>query len=415
VVLLMDTLRVRGVTAPVAAATGLLLGGAAAWFHQSSQPMEPMMAEFWLLLSVRLSLVEGPRESLATAGAAVSWAVAVAAYQTYVFAGPGLLVLVATRRGRVGLWLAFAAEAGTSNSVLAAYGYGARGMAGVIQYFTAKDDGDYWGFFRLSALAQTGLGTVNAISPPWPTRGWGGLREGWKSLGPGARAYFFAHTAIWAAAVVVVVFRRPLPQQRRLYWAAVLIFLGGLFFPFYLLPYYSKLWLLPLGGLALLTGLAANRGSLARGLLFVFLGWLLLRNGTQVYAHFHRADNPSHLAAVVLEQSIGPADLLVCDGWDHSDLFLTRNPRQPKFAIMFDSKDPEALVEAIRAARERQVRVWFFGLLELTPEQWAANDSGKRGTTIPYASLQAYKPGARLVWKGQEKGFSGDLYELTRP
>ncbi len=196
------------------------------------------------------------------------------------------------------------------------------------------------------------------------------------------------------------------------------MFLGGLFFPFYLLPYYSKLWLLPLGALALLAllaGLAASRGPLGRGLLFAFLGWMLLRNTVQVYAHYHRTDNPSHLAAVALEKSVGTNDLLVCDGWDHSDLFLTRNPGQPRFAVMFDSKEPQALTELIRSARARHARVWFFGLLELTPEQWAANDSGKRGTTIPYAALQAYKPQARLVWRGTERGFAGDLYELDRP
>lgn len=413
VVLVMDCLRVQGVKTPVAAATGLLLGGAAAWFHQSSQPMEPMMAEFWLLLSVRLSLVGGRRESVATAGAAICWALAVAAYQTYVFAGPGLLILIGTRWRRALLWLAVAAGAGVTLSCLAAYGFGVRSLGGLIEYLTAKDDAGYWGFFRLSAVAQTGLGVVNAISPPWPNAGWPGLRDGWKTLGGGARAYLLGHVAFWALAVFVVVLRPSRPENRRFYWAAFAMFLGGLFFPFYLLPYYSKLWLLPLGALALLVGLAADRGHFARGLLFIFLGWMLLRNGTQVYAHFHRTDNPSQVAAMALEKSIGPNDLLVCDGWDHSNLFLTRNPRQPKFAVMTDSKDPQVLAELIRTARARQARVWFFGLLEQTPERWAANDSGKRGTTVPYEALQAYRPKARLVWMGAEHGFTGDLYELT--
>ena len=416
VVLLVDCLRVSGVSRSVAVATGLLLGGSAAWFHQSSQPMEPMMAEFWLVLALRLGLVAGPRETAATAGSAICWAVAVAAYQTYLFAGAGLLVLVATRRLRTLLWLAVAALAGLTLTLLAAFGHGARDLPGLIQYLTQKDDPGYWGFIRLSAAAQAGLGVVNAISPPWPTDGWPGVREGWKSLGGGAKAYFIAHAAVWFLAVCLVVFRLPPPEHRRLHWAALLIFLAGLFFPFYLIPYYTKLWLLPLGALALLAGLAASRSPLGRGLLLAFLGWMLLRNSVQVYAHYHRADNPSQLAAAALEKSVGAQDLLVCDGWDHSDLFLTRNPRQPKFAVMSDSNDPQALAELIRAARARHVRVWFFGLLELTPEQWAANDAGKRGTTVSYDALQSYKPGARLVWRGRERGgFSGDLYELTTP
>ena len=415
VILLMDTLRVSGVSRPAAVGAGLLLGGAADWFHQSSQPMEPMMAEFWLLLSVRLSLSGERFTPVTTAAAAVCWACSVAAYQSFLFAGLGLLVLVATSRRRAFCWLGVAVMAGTTLTLLAAIGHGASSSHDVVVYITTKADANYWGAFHLAAAAQTLLGLVNAISPPWPVAGWRGLREGWGLLSTGAKAYLVVHVLAWGGAIILALGQRPRPPQRRLYAASFLIFLGGLFFPFYLLPYYSKLWLMPLGGLALLVGLAASRGRFACGLLYCFIGWMLLRNTVQVYEHWHRADNPQQLAARALEKAVGPDDLLVCDGWDYSNLYLTRNPTHPRFAVMYDSKEPKDLDTLVDSYRLRGARVLFFGLLEQSPEQWAANDSGKRGTTVPYESIQAYKPKARLVWRGSERGFVGDLYELTAP
>lgn len=403
----------QGVRVRRATLAALGLGMTHAWFYHSTQTTEPMMAEFWLLLSLRLLLVTGARERQATVFGAITWAVAVAAYQTYVLAGLGLLWVVSTHRSRSLLWLSVAGFAGTLLFTVAAVMKGANDISGIIHFLTDKPDGEYWGFIRLSALSQVPIGLANAIAVPWPLTDWPGLRLGLQQLSPVRVGLLFAQIIMTLLVSAAALLNRPPVVNRRLWWGLLLIFLTGLFPPFYLLPYYNKLWLLPISALALMGGLAlgqARRGGLW---LMVLVAALFARNGVSVFWHYHRADNPRSNAAVALERSIQPNDLLVCDGWDHSGLYLARNPHRPIYAVMFNKQDPQVLADKIAETYRHGGRVFFFGLLELTGEIWAANDSGKRGTLISYAAIQAYKPRSNLIWEGRNKGFTGDLYELS--
>jgi hypothetical protein len=415
ILVLMNCLRAMGSTLPTSLGVGLLIGCSQAWFVQSSQTMDPMMAQFWLLLSWRLALHQGRREILTTVLSGLTYALSVAAYQSYVLAGPALFVLIATRISRTAVWTVVAALFGIGFAVAAALVHGANDFRGVLDYLFNKADGSYWGFIKLSAVPQVFLGMVNAFSTPWPPSGWPGLREGWISLSPFEKAYFLFHTIVWLLAFVAIIVRRPILPRTRFHLAVILLVLAGLFIPFYLLPYYSKLWLLPLSGIGLLVGLIIEGRRWMTVGVYVALAWMLARNVPTTYILLHSADNPMQRTARHLEASLSSEDLLICDGWDASSLYLVRNPTQPRFKNIFASRDPSVLRAVINERLDAGGKVFFYGLLELTEAEWNEHDVGKRQVGVPYPDIQTYSDGAELVWKGEDHGIPGDLYQWIPP
>lgn len=415
IILLMNSLRVMGATRLICLGVGLLVGCSQAWFLQSSQAMDPMMGQFWLMVSWRLALHQGKNEIATTSLSALTYAVSVAAYQSYVLAGPALFIIIATRISRTAVWTLVAAFFGVGFAVAAALIKGAETLPEVLGYMFHKADGDYWGEIKLSAVPQLLIGIVDAFSTPWRPSDWPGLRQGWATLTAIQKAYCIFHSLVWLAAFACVVFRRPIPPRTRLHIAVLLLVLAGLFVPFYLHPYYSKLWLLPLSGIGLLVGLIVQGRRWMIVGLFVALTWMLARNVPNTYLRLHSADNAMQRAARQLEATLNPEDLLVCDGWDASALYVVRNPKQPYFMNMTASRDPAELQRAIDERLEAQGRIFFYGLLELTEAQWNAHDVGKRGVGVPYHDMQKYTDRAELVWTGADHDFSGDLYQWIPP
>lgn len=403
-----------GVRLPIAVGSALLMSLTHAWFYHSTQSTEPIMAQFWMMLSVRF-LAAIPKHGVsAVIGSAAAWAIAVGAYQSYILGGLGLFWIICRERKHILPWLITAAIIGTSLYVIAAIGSGARDVRGVIGYITHKPDGEYWGFIRPSALLQLPFGLANALTPPWPvTRDWPGLRMGWAGLSgfeKGVTALIVGLTMLVAAAVAVL--RVPGPAGR-VKTGLVVVFLCGMFAPFYLLPYYNKLWLLPLGAFGLAAGLTANayrRGGLILGILFVLV---VGRNFQQTYFQRNRLDNPINRGAIALESTIGPKDLLISDGWDASNVYNVRNPGRPNFRLIYMKVSLENLNERMAEARKNGGKVYIFGLLEKTPEQFELSDVAKRGKRAWYPLIQSFKPKGKLVWEGKDKGVIGDLYEIS--
>lgn len=407
------TLLAVGVHRWMAFAAAALLGLSNAWFYHSTQATEPIMAQFWFMLSLR-SLAAVPQRGVpAVVLCAVTWAVAVGAYQSYILAGPGLLWIVAAHRRHVLPWLAVAGVVGTGLYVLAAVSHGARSPAEVIAYLTTKTDSDYWGFIRPRALLQLPFGLANALTPPWPlSQGWLGLRLGWAPLPALSKAVVAGLVGLVTVATVVMFLMRASDPHRRMKQGLLLVFLAGMFGPFYLLPYYNKLWLLPLGALVTAAALVANGRRFGLLLMLALLLVVTGRNLRESYFFRASSDNYQQRTALLLETTLQKDDLLVCDGWDASNLFATRNPGRSLFRLISEPVSAEKLEARIAATHRRGGRVYVLGLLEKSEAQFALTDVATRGKSAWYPVIQSYKPKAELVWLGKEKGVRSDLYML---
>jgi hypothetical protein len=409
-----STLLAAGVRLGTALAGALFLGLTHAWFYHSTQSTEPIMAQFWMMLSYRCAVAIPTRGQAAVIGCAVAWAIAVGAYQSYILGGLGLLWIVSQNRKHILPWLAASAVVGTSLYVGAAVGSGARNLRGVIEYITHKPDGEYWGFIRPSVLLQLPFGLANAITPPWPAnRNWPGLRMGWQGLSVDEKAITVLIVVLTLSLVASVLFLRVAPAQRRLRLGLVAIFVCGLFAPFYLLPYYNKLWLLSLGAFGLAIPLVADSHRRGFPILVGLLALMVLRNSQQSYFQRTSFDNPLNRGAIALEKTVTERDFLICDGWDASNIYNVRNPGRNLIRLIYAPVSSETLATRIAETRQKGGKVYIFGLMELTPERFELSDIAKRGKKGWYPVIQGYKPKARLVWQGSEHGAIGDLYEIA--
>jgi len=345
---------------------------------------------------------------------AVSWAISVAAYQSYILAGLGLLWMVARERHNIWPWLMTSALVGTVLFVSAALGFGAGNFREILGYLTTKPDGEYWGFIQPAAVLQLPFGLANAFTPPWPvTRDWPGLRLGWAGLN-GIEKTLTAGVVVATLGLTLAVAALRVPtSQRRTKWGLLLIFLAGLFAPFYLLPYYNKLWLMPLGALGLAAALVANAYRPGWAVLMVVLALLMFRNTQQIYFQKTNIDNPANRGAVALEDSLTDKDLLITDDWEASGIYSARNPGRSIFRLVNTPVSAEELATHIEETRQSGGRVLVFGLLELSLEKFALSDISKRGRIGWVDIIKSYQPQAKLIWRGQDHGVIGDLYELV--
>lgn len=413
VVLLVDLLRRQGATLLVSVMAGLMLAVSHAWYFNAAQPMEPMLAAFLLLLSIRYAAK--PSDSSASGGmlSGAFWAMSVAAYQSYFLAGPGVLLMAFTRLRRGAAWVIVAGIVGVFLFSAAAVARGAHNVTGVLAYLTEKPDGEYWGFIRLSSLPQVPVGLAQAVSPPWPMENWGGLRSGFAGLGAFQKAALVIQVLI-TLAIAALACVRPGPRGTgRLRMGLLMVFLAGLFPPFYLLPYYNKLWIMPLVALVALGGLAAARIRQGAVILIVLLLGVTALNSRNMIHYYHREDNTRTLAGRALSAAVGPKDLLICDGWDDSAMYLVQHPERPTVALMYEREDPSGMERRMKEAWRNGNRVFIYGLLELSEADWNQHDIGKRPGHIPKSALDPYRPLAHLVWKGPDLGFPGNLYELV--
>ncbi len=389
----------------------LILGFSTAWIYHATQTTEPMVAQFFLMASLWASVRW--KDSAAAAGVAgVLWAVSVASYQSYFLAGPAMLLIAAPRLRAAIAWVACAGVVGTLLFVAAAVLSGAKDVSGVVGYLATKPDGGYWGFFRLSQAVRVPLGMVQAIAVPWPTKSWPGLMGGFGSLSTGGRALLVAQSlatlgfAIWAMLA-------PAPKGLGRTRALLLVGLAcGLFAPFYLLPLYNKLWVFPISFLILLGAIAAGRSRHGTWILAGMLAIQVAANVPRVAVAGSDPHNPGLLAAIALRESIQGDDLLICDGWDDSGPFCAMYPRQSRVLVMFHLSGIPGLEKRIAQAHAAGRRVFVYGLVNRTAEQWAISDMGFRPGLIRHADFAPIRERAKLVWLGADKGCYGDLYEL---
>lgn len=403
----------HGVRPLVASLVGLTLGLSNAWFYHSTQVTEPMLAQFIFLLALLAADSRRHPDWLWAALAGGVWAASVAAYQSFALAGPGVLVLIAQDRRRALGWLLGAGIVGTSLFSLAAILRGANSMGGIIGYLTDKPDGEWWGRWTLGAVGQLPIALAQAIAPPWPTYSWPGLRVGWTQLGPVLRGLLIFQVLVTVLAVGFAWSKLPWRNQTRTVLGLVLVLGLALFAPYYLKPYYNKLWLLPLSAAALLAGLGLQEMRRPVAGLVAFLSLMLVANTPRVYLMFSRPHPEAVATIAALETSLQPNDLLICDGWDRSLNFSARHPERDVFRVVSELGGPANLERRCQQAFQRGGRVFVLGLLELTETGWnGATDANKRSGRLTFADVQHYRPRAKLVWLGKDRGVGGDLYEI---
>lgn len=405
-------MRHLGLGAWACAIGGLVLGTSHAWMYHSLQATEPMLAQFWLMASAWLA-VRWNDSSRGAALSGVAWALSVASYQSYFLAGPAVLLLAVCRLRPAIVWTASAGLVGTGLFSLAAYLSGAKDLEGILRYLHNKPDGAYWGFFSASRMMRVPLGLVQAIANPWPLRNWPGLLEGYRKIGPASRvvmALQMLATAAFAAWALAAPVR---PRHRRVRGALLLGFACSLFPPFYLIPLYNKLWILPVSFLVLLAVLAADRSRRGLGILAAVLALQLAANVPRVAVAGRDARAPGLLAASAIREVVGPEDLLICDGWDDSGTFCAMYPKQPKVILMFHHGGMAELVARVKAAHDAGHRVFVYGLVEWTPEFWGLADLGSRPGLLRHEEFEPLRRRARPVWRGKDRGVSSDLHEVS--
>lgn len=413
--LMVLLLKSAGVRLSIAVGCALLAGLSHAWFYHSTQVTEPMLAQFLFLGALALAIPERQPSWLWGALSGFAWAGSVAAYQSYFLGGLGLLVLNCSDRRRAVSCVVGAGILGGSLFSLAAILQGAHSPGEIAQYLTAKSDGHWWGFWTLSALPQVPIGLAQAFALPWPARNWPGLKEGWASLSGLAKGLMIAQILATLAAVGFALFKLDWRDRRRLQIGLLLIVGLGMFAPYYLKPYYNKLWLLPLSALIVLIGLAIAKMKYAVPYLLGFLTLVLAANVPRVYQRLALPDPVARASTAALEQTLRANDLLISEGWYYSLDYARRHPELRRFEVVAETGGPESLELRCTETFARGGRVFVFGLLELTEARWNASDINKRLGRLQYHEIQALKPRSKLVWQGKTYGIPSDLYELLPP
>jgi len=390
--------------------TGLLLGVTGAFFYHAVQTTEPMVALLWFLIAWRLLATEGTIAGWRVVAAAVAYALSVGSYQSFFLGGFGLLILAWTGYRNGLLWMVVSFLAGAAIFATAAVADGATDTGEVVRYLTQKPDGAYWGFFEVKSFPGLVIGLCHAV---WPLFGedWPGLVRGFTLLPPLHVLRFFGQVLLVVILVAMGLFyvvRQPL---NRFTCAALAVFLCGLFAPFYLDRYYYKLWLLPLAALVLVLAQLLVGSPVASRFALVVATLVFAYNMPRVYYKYHRADNPQAATLINLERCLTGKDLLVCDGWDVSVVYTAKYPSRPVYRLIFESPEVGGLQERIAEVRRQKGRVFFLGLLEMTPARWALTELPRRGR-MSYSALDAWREQAKLVWRGSAFGGTEDLYVL---
>ncbi len=390
---------------------GLILSFSHAWIYHSVQTTEPMMAQFWLMASIWVAL----RCQDSVPGAALSgvlWAISVGSYQSYILAGPAVLFLAVRRIKPAVAWVVCSGVVGFGLFTLAAVLNGAGNPGEVIVYLTTKTDGEYWGFLSLSQTVRVPLGFVQALAVPWSLEDWPGLALGFRKMSMLWRGIFTAQVVV-TGAVALWAFVTPVREEHRrlrlILWVGLA---AGLFPPLYLSPLYNKLWLFPLSFFVLLAVLAAARSRYGTYALGSMLALQLAANIPRVAIHGSDPQNQNLLAANALRASMTFEDLLVADSWDDSSTFFAMYPQQANLKLMFHHGGVSGLEKAIAAAHAAGHRVFVYGLLERSTERWLMSDLGTRPGLLRESDIVPFRQRAKLVWRGVDKGSSGDLYEL---
>lgn len=397
--------------------TGLLLAISAAFFYHSTQTTEPMIGLFWFLLSWRLLVSKQCSNTAVTVLSAVCLAVSVASYQSFVLGGLGLAILSWSNAKKGVTWMFTVTVVGVFLFAGAAYGRGAENAHAVLQQIFERPGAELsgvWGGWRLDRLPGIPMGMAQAICP-WLPQPWLGWRTSGPTLSSAQLAKFFLIVFATFGAMAYVTLRLLLqkPLQRSAV-AVIAIFLGGMIAPYYFDTCYYKMWLLPLAAFSVMVGCLFSIRPFVRrvavGMCLVIFVW----NWFAVYEKNHRRDNPQARAVAKLEQSLRPDDLLVCDGWDHSGAFRAKNPRQPGLMLLdFDGKNLTRLTRTFYKTWNNGGRVFFFGVLDIERHQWTLS-IGKWGGW-DYDMFADFRTQSRLVFRGSDYGFEGQLFELLPP
>lgn len=403
-----------GVGRNVALMGGFALGLTSAWIYHSTQTTEPISAQFWFMLSLYLG-AHAQLGPLAGILSGACWATAVVSYQSYFLVGPFVLWL-SCRKWRDALpWVVAAGVAGFAWFGVAAYLNGSRDLSGFVKYLTAKHDGAYWGFFTLGQTVRVPLGFSVAVATPWPLRQWPGLLQGIKLLSTYWKVVCALQIlTLWTLAATALLIS-PQENLRRFRWPLALGFLACTFPPLYLSPQYWKLWLLPVSLIQLLGIVIA--ASYRRGP-WVLLLCLAIQGACNIPRILIRSHDPSSFpinTTRALAQTLQPTDLLICDAWGDPGMFCATNPDQKRLNLMEHHDGPLALWQRIQTELSAGHRVFIYGVVDRSRENWDTTDLGTRANLIKFDELQPLRQvlGAP-VWTGSSKGTTENLYQITK-
>lgn len=401
-----------GVAPLLQGAGGLLIGLTSAATYHSTQTTEPMSAQFCLMMSLYVGTWGNTgRLGLVLGGA--FWACSVACYQSYFLAGPFVLWLTCTRLKEAIAWVASAGVVGTLLFALAAHFHGMPGASGFVQYVTTHHDSGYWGFFTWGQTLRTPLGFAVAVSKPWPRLDWPGLLAGFPTLSTVEKGLSVAQILV-TLTLAVAALVLPVPARFRRYrWPLVLGFLACSFPPLYLSPQYWKLWLMPVSLVLLLGVLVASERTLGPKVILGALALLGFANIPRILVQGNNPDSPSIRLSRALEQWVKPNDLLICDGWDHSGLYIAVHPDQNRLILMNHHDGPEAIWARVRENLTKGNRVFLYGVVERSEARWNTTDLGTRKGLISFSEFQSFRDNAGTpIWKEKPHPQVEHLYEF---
>lgn len=403
-----------GVKRNLALLGGLALGLTSASTYHSTQTTEPMSAQFWFMLSLYLGTFSNLGKGSGILSGAC-WAIAVASYQSYFLVGPFVLWIHCRRWRDVLPWTVAAGAMGFLLFGLAAHLNGKPGLSGFIKYATAKNDGEYWGFFTLGQTIRVPLGFSVALANPWPLSEWPGLLAGFKRLSPVWKVVCSLQIlTIWALAGASLLIT-PRDHLQRFRWPLALGFAACTFPPLYLNPQYWKLWLLPVSVIQLLGIIVATSYRRGSGFL-VFC--LMIQVACNVPRILVRSNNPNSApisTAKALSETLKPSDLLICDAWGDPAFFCASNPDQKRLDLMNYHDGPVELWSRIRGHLASGNRVFIYGVVDRSREKWSTSDLGTRPRLIKFEELQPLRDLlGEPVWTGSAKGASENLYQINR-
>lgn len=386
---------------------GLLLCVTSAFFYHATQTTEPMIALLLFLMAWRLLLTSHPISLWCILFSSTLFSLSVASYLTY---GTGLVLLLHYLYKKSNkycwIWLAASLAIGVFIFIVCSILNGKYTISDIATYsfnylfFLPKEAQNYWGFIKPERLITMCLGFSDAIVATIPIDIWPGLRQGWLLLS--WQDILWIMLKLMIAMTVFLGTILWIYKKRKDLRGELLTFLLALFPLFYWDPYYYKLWLLPLSiGILLFGVVIANfrRGWIVAALLVFCIAAI---NWNTKYNKYHRTDNPQATALKQLESHVAPQDLLVCDGWDHSAIYLAKYPQREAHPVILPNKNAQTLQQHIKKIAAHGGKVWFYGILNLSIEEWRLSIG--KFNKLDYDSFNYWREHAVLVWDGKHLG-----------
>ena len=299
-------------------------------------------------------------------------------------------------------------------AVCAIYGWaycksGPMTLPGMIHRFFELPGGSVYGSFGVGKLANLPFGLVSALLPALPPD-YSGIRSLLREPHAGFWITCFLMALMWLCRLFWLLARpvmtkwRNINRSQALLLSALLSSLLIFAFPLiYWDPLYDKLWLQPLGLIALSFGVLYRFGSPHRrfgATAITSVAFIILEAGLNLLWAIPSHHNPQNGLAesAVVADIVKSEDFIVLNFDEVSSLYLALWGSAGN-TLLLPASEPrvaaDSITRAMKRTHEHGGSVYFLSVLDMTEKSWS--DFLGRQIGIPYHSFDSYRSSSTVV------------------